>query len=79
MRSPAKTFFSAGAGYLVSGGVIDDLNADEITLNCYRLADRYHQNPEVFIEMPVSRINEHIRYTIKLIEAQNRARPRDDN
>jgi len=48
-------------------------------LNCYRLADRFHQNPELFIAMPMSRVNEHIRYTIKLIEAQNKARPRNDD
>jgi len=29
--------------------------------------------------MPMSRVNEHIRYTIKLIEAQNKARPRNDD
>jgi hypothetical protein len=75
---PASTFFSPGAGHLVNGGLLDELNVDDITLNCYRLADRYHQNPEVFIDMPVSRVNEHIRFTIKLIEAQNKARPRDD-
>jgi len=27
----------------------------------------------------MSRVNEHIRYTIKLIEAQNKARPRNDD
>lgn len=56
------------------------VDTDEIIVNCYRLADRYHQNPEVFIELPMSRVNEHIRYTIKLIELQEKARrPRDDD
>jgi hypothetical protein len=64
---------------LVDGGLIDTLDPDDEILNCYRLADRYHQNPELFIEMPLSRIHKHIRYTIKLIEAQNKARPRDDD
>lgn len=55
------------------------VNTDEIIINCYRLADRFHQNPEVFIEMPVSRVNQHLYYTIKLIELQEKARrPRDD-
>jgi hypothetical protein len=79
VRAPSAALFSPGAGHLVGGGLIGDLNTDEITLNCYRLADRYHQNPEVFLAMPVSRIDGHIRNTIKLIEAQNRARPRNDD
>jgi hypothetical protein len=29
--------------------------------------------------MPVSRLQTHVRYTIKLIEAQEKARPRDDD
>jgi hypothetical protein len=70
--SPNKAY---GEGALIG----DELNADEIILNCYRLADRFHQSPEVFIAMPVSRINEHIRYTVKLIEAQNKARKRDND
>ena len=53
--------------------------SDEIILNCYRLADRYHQNPEDFLRMPLSRLNAHLYYTIELIKAQGRARrPRDD-
>ena len=62
--------FSPNKGY----GEFGNLDPDEIILNCYRLADRFHQNPDVFLEMPVTRINEHIHYTIKLIEAQNKAR-----
>ena len=55
------------------------LEPDEIILNCYRLADRFHQNPDVFLDMPLSQINRHIHYTIKLIEAQRKARRRDDD
>jgi hypothetical protein len=29
--------------------------------------------------MPISRLQAHVRYTIKLIEAQNAARPREDD
>ena len=57
----------------VSGDVVD-LDPDEVILNCYRLADRFHQNPDVFLELPISRVNAHIYYTIKLIEAQAKAR-----
>ena len=61
-------------------GDFDTIDPDEDILNCYRLADRFHQNPEVFLEMPVSRVNWHIHYTIKLIEAQAKAQraARDD-
>jgi hypothetical protein len=54
--------------------LFEDVNADEVILNCYRLADRFHQNPEVFLDMGLSRVNWHIHFTIKLIEAQNKAR-----
>jgi hypothetical protein len=54
-------------------GEFGQLDPDEIILNCYRLADRFHQNPELFLEMPVTRVNWHIHYTVKLIEAQNKA------
>lgn len=68
--------FSPNKGF----GNFENLDPDEKVLNCYRLADRFHQNPDVFLEMPLSRINEHIRYTIKLIEAQAKARrPREND
>jgi hypothetical protein len=43
------------------------------------LADRFKQNPDIFIDMPISRLQTHIHYTIKLIEAQEKARPRDED
>lgn len=55
------------------------VDPDEIILDCYRLADRFHQNPETFTEMPLSRLNDHIKYTIRLIEAQSKARERGDD
>jgi hypothetical protein len=51
----------------------------DIILNCYRLADRYHQNPELFLDMPVSAVERHIDWTIKLIEAQRRAQEQSDD
>jgi hypothetical protein len=71
----AAKFFSAGTGGLVGGG--NEPDPDEITLNCYRLADRYKQSPAVFLNMPLSEIGLHITYTIKLIEAQRAARESD--
>lgn len=75
MRASAATFFSPRTRDLVETAI----DTDEIIINCYRLADRYHQNPEVFIDMPLSRISEHIHYTIKLIELQEKARTRRDD
>jgi hypothetical protein len=50
-----------------------------MVLNCYRLADRYKQNPAVFLNMPLSEIGWHLDYTVKLIEAQRAARQHDDD
>lgn len=77
MRVSAKKFFSTGAGGLVEGGLEPDPN--EMILNCYRLADRFKQNPAVFLDMPVSEVSLHITFTIKLIEAQRAARERNDD
>jgi hypothetical protein len=55
------------------------LVGDDLILNCYRLADRFKQNPDIFIDMPISRLQTHVRYTLKLIEAQEKARPRADD
>jgi hypothetical protein len=55
------------------------LNPDEVILNCYRLADRFKQNPAVFLQLPLSEINMHIHYTIRLIEVQRAARERGED
>jgi hypothetical protein len=52
---------------------------DELILNCYRLADRFHQSPEVFLEMPLSRIDMHVQYTVKLTRLQRAAQQSDDD
>jgi hypothetical protein len=52
---------------------------DELILNCYRLADRFHQNPELFLEMPMSRIEMHVRYTVKLTRLQQQAQQSDED
>jgi hypothetical protein len=69
VRIVCVNIFSPNKAY----GEFGQLDPDEIILNCYRLADRFHQNPEVFLDMPVTRVNWHIHYTVKLIEAQNKA------
>jgi hypothetical protein len=52
---------------------------DELILNCYRLADRFHQNPEIFLDMPLSRIEQHVHYTVKLTRMQSEARKREED
>jgi hypothetical protein len=54
------------------------VDPDEFILNCYRLADRYHMDPEYLLDMPMSRVAMHVHYTVKLIEAQARARGKSD-
>jgi hypothetical protein len=61
MRVASARFFSSIAG-------------DDLILHCYRLADRYKQNPDIFIDMPITRLMTHLRYTIALTEVQNVAR-----
>jgi hypothetical protein len=79
VRASAKTFFSPGTGDLV-GTAIDP---DEMFMDCYRLADRFHQSPDVFLSMPITDVARHVRMTIKLNklqrEAQERARADDDD
>lgn len=71
MRASATSFFYAGTGDLVEG------DPDELILNCYRLAERFHQPPDVFLSMPRADIDRHIKYTVKLqrlqLEAAQRA------
>lgn len=54
------------------------VDPDEFILNCYRLADRYSMDPEHYLNMPMSRVAMHVHYTVKLIEAQQRARRTED-
>lgn len=53
--------------------VVDQPDPEELILNCYRLADRFHQSPDVFLSMPVSDIGRHVHYTIRLIELREAA------
>jgi hypothetical protein len=67
MRASATTFFYRGTGNVV-------IDQDDLILNCYRLANYYHQNPEVFTEMSLSRLDTHIYYTGRLIALRESAR-----
>ena len=73
MRVSAAKFFSPGAGGLVENAP----DVDEVILNCYRLADRYKQDPTLFLQMPLTQLHIHLHFTIKLTTIQREARQRE--
>ncbi len=55
------------------------VGADEtVVLDCYWLAQWYHQNPEVFLSMPLSQIQTHVMRSNQLAELR-RARQSADS
>jgi hypothetical protein len=42
---------------------------EALILDCYRLAKYYGRPPDEFLNLPVSKINNHMMWTAKLIEA----------
>ena len=69
MRLEIALFFLAG-----SAGVL----SDDFVLDCYRLADHYHQPPDVFLAMTAGEIRLHMRRTVELMR-QKRAAEGDDS
>lgn len=59
--------------------MVDAPDPDELILNCYRLADRFHQSPDVFLSMSITDIERHVRYTVKLTKLQRAAQGGDDD
>lgn len=45
----------------------------DLILDCYRLARWYHQNPDVFLSMPISDVRLHLYRTIQLARIQRQA------
>jgi len=41
---------------------------DQAILDCYWLARWYHQSPEVFLAMPISRVLEHVARTHQIVQ-----------
>jgi hypothetical protein len=41
-------------------------------IECYRLADHYKQNPEVFLTIPLSAVQLHIHRTVQLMQLKAR-------
>lgn len=54
------------------------MTAEEVILNCYRLAKYYNRDPDEFLSKPLSKVRRHMAWTSKLIEQQNSENP-DDN
>jgi len=50
--------------------------SDDLVLDAYRLADRFKQNPEVFLAMPLSEIERHITRLAQLLETMAREQKR---
>jgi hypothetical protein len=50
--------------------------ADELIIDCYRLAARYAIDPDIFLAKPLSSIERHLKYTRMLMERQ--MPPEDD-
>lgn len=44
--------------------------ADDLILDCYRLAKHYSVDPDVFLTKPLSVVRNHLMWTGKLIELQ---------
>ena len=70
---PQTIFFAGSEGFQFQLG-------EELVLDCYRLAEHYHQPPEYFLNMKVSDLQTHRRHTAELIrlrQAAQRARDED--
>lgn len=52
---------------------------ENIVLDCYWLAQWYHQNPEVFLAMPLSEVRIHLMRTAKIAELRRSARASEDD
>lgn len=51
---------------------------EDLVIDCYRLARFYHQNPEVFLAMPIGQVRLHMERTIRLRRLQRRENPDDE-
>lgn len=53
------------------------VDADELVLDCYRLAKYYGRAPDEFLSMSLSKIQKHMMWTSKLIEATRQSEDDD--
>lgn len=73
MRIQAAPFFSPRPGSLVGE------DADAIVLDCYWLAQWYHQSPEHFLAMPISEVQLHVMRTEQIAKLRQKRAERDDD
>jgi hypothetical protein len=61
--------------------VVAIADTDSLVLDCYRLARWYQQSPDVFLEMPISKVRTHLTRSIQLAERmrQEQEDAADDN
>jgi hypothetical protein len=50
---------------------------EDLVLDCYRLADFYHVNPQIFLDMTFSEVLMHLRNTVRLAEIKAEEARRD--
>jgi hypothetical protein len=50
---------------------------DSMILDCYRLAEHYHVDPRIFLEMSITEVGLHLRRTAQLLR-ERRARETDE-
>ena len=41
-----------------------------LILNCYKLASYYHLDPRIFLDMPISEVQLHLRRTIEVEQSR---------
>lgn len=51
---------------------------ESIVLDCYWLAQWYHQSPDVFLSMPLSTVRIHLNRSNKIAELRRAAQSRDE-
>jgi len=51
---------------------------DRLVLDCYWLAQWYHQSPEHFLAMPITEVQLHIMRTQQIAELRRQHAERDD-
>jgi hypothetical protein len=70
LRPQAEVFFSPRPTVLVG-------EDEDLLLDCYRLAHYYHCDPRIFLEMPLSEVETHMRHTIRIAELEHEAIERE--
>jgi hypothetical protein len=51
---------------------------DAIVFDCYRLARWYQQSPDVFLDLPISKMRQHIFWSLKLAARMREEQGREE-